>query len=92
MNNNRIYKWLGGSLAAAAITACFSACSDDHFDVSPSLSGKATIWEEIKSNPDLSEYKDILENVYYSQTEEKVTPQTYADVLNGDAHTLYGLQ
>lgn len=85
MNNNRIYKWLGGSLAAAAITACFSACSDDHFDVSSSLSGKATIWEEIKSNPELSEYKDILENVYYSQTEEKTTPQTYAEVLNGDA-------
>lgn len=85
MNNNRINKWLGGSLAAAAITACFSACSDDHFDMSPSLSGKATIWEEIKSNPNLSEYKDILENVYYSQTEDKVTPQTYADVLNGDA-------
>lgn len=85
MNNNRINKWLGGSLAAAAITACFSACSDDHFDISPALAGKATIWENIQSNPELSEYKDILENVYYSQTEEKVTSQTYADVLNGTA-------
>lgn len=85
MNRNSIYKWLGGSLAAATIAAGFSACSDDHFDISSNAEGKLTIWENIQSQPELSEYKDILEHVYYSQTEDKTTPQTYADIFNGTA-------
>ncbi len=85
MNNNRIYKWLGGSLAAAAITACFTACSDDHFDITPEASGKLSLWDNISTKPELSEYKDILQSVYYSQSEEKTTPQTYADVFSGNA-------
>lgn len=85
MNRNSIYKWLGGSLAAATVAAGFSACSDDHFDISSNAGGKLTIWENIQSQPELSEYKDILEHVYYSQTEDKTTPQTYADIFNGTA-------
>lgn len=85
MNRNSIYKWLGGSLVAATIAAGFSACSDDHFDISSNAGGKLTIWENIQSQPELSEYKDILEHVYYSQTEDKTTPQTYADIFNGTA-------
>lgn len=88
MNNNRIYKWLGGSLAAAAISACFTACSDDHFDIvdiTPDGAGKVSLWDNISSKPELSQYKDILQSVYYSQSEDKTTPQTYADVLSGNA-------
>ena len=88
MNNNRIYKWLGGSLAAAAISAGFTACSDDHFDIvdiTPDGAGKVSLWDNISSKPELSQYKDILQSVYYSQSEDKTTPQTYADVLSGNA-------
>lgn len=88
MNNNRIYKWLGGSLAAAAISACLTACSDDHFDIvdiTPDGAGKVSLWDNISSKPELSQYKDILQSVYYSQSEDKTTPQTYADVLSGNA-------
>ena len=88
MNNNKIYKWLGGSLAAAAISACITACSDDHFDivnVTPDGAGKVSLWDNISSKSELSQYKDILQSVYYSQSEDKTTPQTYADVLSGNS-------
>lgn len=84
MNNKKIYKWLTGSVMTAALAAGISACSDDHFDISPDAAGKLTIWQNIKSNSALSDYADILEKVYYSQTEEKTTPETYADILDGD--------
>lgn len=77
-------KWMTGSLMTAALTAGISACSDDHFDLSSEALGKETIWQNIQANEQLSDFADILQNVYYSQTEEKTTPETYADLLNGD--------
>lgn len=79
-------QWLTGSLMTAALAAGISACSDDHFDIvniSPDVSGTQTIWQNIESNSELSDFADILKSVNYSQSEEKATPQTYADVLNG---------
>ena len=61
------------------------SCSDDHFDITSEAAGKHTIWQQIQANENqLSEYADILQRVYYSQTEEKTTPETYADLLNGE--------
>lgn len=77
-------KWLTGSLMTAALAAGISSCSDDHFDLSSAAQGKATLWENIQTKSELSEYADILQSVYYSQNEEKTTPETYADLLNGD--------
>lgn len=68
----------------AALAAGISACSDDHFDINSDALGKSTIWQNIKSNEQLSEYADILQSVSYSTTEEKTTRQTYAEVLDGD--------
>lgn len=84
MKHNKYTKWLSGAMMTAALAAGITACSDDHFDVSSDVLGKNTIWENIKSNQNLSEYADILQNVKYSTTEEKTTPETYADLLNGD--------
>ena len=84
MNKNKIYKWLTGSVMTAALAAGISACSDDHFDISSDAAGKQTIWQNIQSNSQLSEYADILQSVYYSQTEEKTTPETYANLFDGD--------
>lgn len=70
---------------ATALAAGITACSDDHFDISSDAAGKQTIWQNIQANKDqLSEYADILQSVYYSQSEEKTTSETYADILNGD--------
>lgn len=84
MNNNKSIKWLAGAMVSAIIGTGFTACTDDHFNIDSTVLGKQTIWENIKANPDLQEYADILSNVKYSQTEEKTTPETYADILNGE--------
>lgn len=77
-------KWFTGAIMSAVLASGFTACSDDHFDINSDVLGKTTIWENIKSKPELSEYADILNSVYYSQTEVKTTPETYADIFNGD--------
>lgn len=84
MNNNKSTKWLTGAMVSALIATGFTACTDDHFDVNSDVLGQKTIWENIKSNPNTSDYADILQSVRFSQTEEKATPQTYAEVLNGE--------
>ena len=62
-----------------------TGCQDDHFDISSTLqTGDKTIWQNIQNHPELSQYADILQSVYYSQTEEKTTNETYADIFNGD--------
>jgi len=80
--NNK--KWMTVTLTVAALAAATTGCKDDHFDVNPDVLGEKTIWQNIQGNPELNQYADILQSVYYSQTEEKTTPETYADFLNGD--------
>lgn len=85
-----INKSLRTALLAIPLIGCGTAlmltgCQDDHFDVvSNQLTGDQTIWQHIQSRPELSQYADILQSVYYSQTEEKTTSETYADIFNGD--------
>ncbi|MBQ9363735.1 MAG: hypothetical protein IJT97_10020 [Bacteroidaceae bacterium] len=80
--NNR--KWLKLPLIAATAMAVVTSCKDDHFDVNPDVMSTKTIWQNIQNTPELSQYADILQNVYYSQTEEKTSSETYADFLNGE--------
>ena len=80
--NNK--KWITATLTAAALLTAASGCKDDHFDISPDVLGEKTIWQNIQDNSQLTQYADILKNVYYSQTEEKTTSETYADLLNND--------
>ena len=60
------------------------SCSDDHFDVNPDVSSQQTLWQNIKSNPDLSEFAAILEQVYVSKSEGVSTTQTYADLFSNE--------
>ena len=69
---------------AGALATVITGCKDDHFDLNSDVAGTQTIWQNIKSNPDLSQYADILQSVYYSMTDEKTSSETYADFLNGD--------
>ncbi len=75
-------KWFTGSLMTVALAAGISACSDDHFDITSDATSKQTIWKTIQADERLSEFADILQNVYYSKNEQKTTPETYADLLN----------
>ena len=80
--NNRNNKWLGRMLMLSAVTLGMIACSDDHFDINPEVNARGTLWKNISSNSELSEFADILQNVYYSKSEGNTTVQTYADLFN----------
>ncbi|MCR5314232.1 MAG: hypothetical protein K6E54_11430 [Bacteroidaceae bacterium] len=64
--------------------ATLASCTDEHFDINADVQGQQTIWKNIEQNENLSAYANILKSVYYSQTEDKTTKETYADILNGD--------
>lgn len=82
--NIRNNKWIAASLLTAVAAAVTTGCKDDHFDVNSDVTGTKTIWQNIQDDPTLSEYADILQRVQYSQNEDKMTRQTYAELLNGD--------
>lgn len=72
------------SLLTASSLFTFSSCADDHFDVRNDIMGSKTLWENINENEQLSEYAYILKNVPYSQSENKFSNETYAQVLSGE--------
>lgn len=71
-----------GILGAAVIAGC-SACSDtidEHYAVSDGVATK-TLWEQIKAQPKLSDFAEILEKVHYYSNETKSSGLTYKDIL-----------
>lgn len=71
-----------GILGAAVIAGC-SACSDtidDHYAVSDGVASK-TLWEQIKAEPNLSDFAEVLEKVHYYSNETKSSGLTYKDIL-----------
>ena len=85
INNNLRTALLTIPLMGCGAAFLLTGCQDDHFDiVSTQPTGDKTIWQNIQSHPELSDFADILQSVYYSQTEEKATKETYADIFNGD--------
>ena len=84
MNNYRKIGWYLSAVAMFVLTLSSVSCTDDHFDISSAAEGKQTIWQNIQSRPDLSQYADILQSVYYSQSESKTTSETYAQLFDGD--------
>lgn len=82
--NKKYIKWFGGTLMGTALMAGLGSCSDDHFNINPDVAGRSSLWKNIESNEELSEFADILRRVYYSKSEGSVTPQTYAELLDND--------
>lgn len=71
-----------GILGAAVIAGC-SACSDtidEHYAVSDGVASK-TLWEQIKADPNLSDFAEVLEKVHYYSNETKSSGLTYKDIL-----------
>lgn len=81
--NKSFFKWCTGTILAASML-CGQSCSDDHFTIDPEVAGRTTLWENISSQKNLSEFADILSRVHYSKSEGSTTSQTYADLLNHD--------
>lgn len=67
-----------------ALMLAAAACQDDHFDIHPDVAARGTVWEQIQSDPELTEFADLLQSVCYSKSESNTTAQTYADFLNHD--------
>ncbi|MCH5175624.1 MAG: hypothetical protein J1F40_07040 [Prevotellaceae bacterium] len=85
INNSLRTALLAIPLMGCGTALLLTGCQDDHFDiVSTQATGGNTIWQNIQSHPELSQFADILQNVHYSQTEDKTTNETYADIFNGD--------
>lgn len=74
-----------GGILGAAMLLGFTACSDDHFDVVDTTgSGTNTIWQNIKSNPELSDFAEILSRtrVLTTDIDNNNKRQFYSDFLN----------
>lgn len=83
--NHTIKHWTGRALMAMAVASVFTACSDDHFDTNSDVAGRNTLWGNIETNPQLSQFKSILEQLHVTKNQgATTTPQTYADLLNRD--------
>lgn len=76
-------KWLHPLLCAAGLIV-LGACTDDHFDINADVQGEVSLWENIKNNPQLSQFADILQRTTYSKSEGNLTSQNYADLFSND--------
>lgn len=66
---NTIKNWLKGGTLLAASLAVFAACSDDHFDVAVNGSSDKTLWENVKGDPNLSEFADLMSRITLMKSE-----------------------
>ncbi len=82
--NKKYIKWFKGALLCTAVMAGAAACTDDHFDIDPTVAGRQTLWENISGNGELSEFASILERVKFSKSEGIPSDETYAAMLNSD--------
>lgn len=90
MNTKSIKQFLLASLVSCGIAAGLTACSDwdDHYDGINNASDGATLWEQMKANPQLSDFCDVLEQTKVYRMHKK-TPVSYADLLSsGQAFTV----
>ena len=61
------------------------ACTDDHFDVvnNPVMGGNQTIWQNIKGNPELSEFANLLQRTRVMKNEDdRNATQSFASLLD----------
>lgn len=67
-------------LCAGLITSCSEW--DDHFDNQGVEGSNTTLWEEIASRPELSDFAEVLQSTKVFRQHKK-TSTSYADMLNG---------
>lgn len=78
---NTFSKWIKpGALGVFALMT-FAACSEDHFDIKNTGAGEQTLWESIKSNPELSDFADILQRTKVMKSENDNKSQLRASEL-----------
>ena len=83
MNTKSIKQFLLAGCVCCCATAVFTACSDwnDHYEGTADAAEGATIWQQMKSNPQLSDFCNVLEQTKVYRMHKK-TPVSYADLLS----------
>lgn len=66
---NTFTSWLKGGTILAASLAVFAACSDDHYDVIAQGNSDQTLWQNIKADPNLSEFADLMSRITFMKSE-----------------------
>jgi hypothetical protein len=81
-----LFKIFNTGLAVAIILLTINSCSDaweSHYNTDTSATSDQTLWEQIKSHDNLSNFGEILEKTYvYSNN--KMSAVSYAELLNSD--------
>lgn len=90
MIKNKINSILKASLVGAVIIAGLPACTDtwdDHYDQAEGFqsTATATLWEQIQSNGNLSDFAAILSKAkYYEDKNHPMKNYTFKDILNSN--------
>ena len=87
MNNKIIGIWRSPLFiihCSLLISMMLTSCSDwnDHYEGTADAAEGATLWEQLKANPQLSDFCNVLEQTKVYRMHKK-TPVSYADLLNG---------
>ena len=85
MITKRIKQFIIAGSVCCCVTAAMTACSDwdDHYDGAGAESGSQTsLWQEMNSNPQLSNFCKVLEGTKVFRMHKK-TPTSYAQLLDG---------
>ena len=86
MNIKSIKQILLAGMVSCGMAAGLTACSEwnDHYEGATNAgTAGGTLWEQMKANPQLSDFCDVLEQTKVYRMHKK-TPVSYADLLNGD--------
>lgn len=71
-------------ISSLSVLLLFSSCSDwsDYYENGGAAGSNTTLWEEIKSRPELSDFALVLENTMVFRQHKK-TAVSYAEILDG---------
>ncbi|MBQ9286231.1 MAG: fasciclin domain-containing protein [Bacteroidaceae bacterium] len=89
MIHGKIKQCIQAGIMGAVMLAAFPACTDDHFDVRDGggvgENATATLWEQIKASPDLSNFTSIVEQTpAFKDEKHPIKDYTFKDVLSSN--------
>lgn len=89
MIQRKFIRSIQAGIIGAALTALLPACTDDHFVVQDGggegENATLTLWEQIKANPDLSNFASIVEKTpAFKDEKHPIKDYTFKDVLSSN--------
>lgn len=74
-----IIKIIGGVILLSGFAACTDSWND-HYEINPNTVQKS-LWEQIKADPELSDFAEILDSAYYYTAVDKRSSMKYSELL-----------